>query len=123
MTGCVSSSIEDAERPDPAALGIERLLARGMDGEDEADSEQALLASGEPGGELHRVGGGDLDLGIDKPALGGIGCDGPIRGGRVGGEAAQRLGWRGPARRAARRRGVPGWAVSGSSQPWPTSRG
>ena len=44
-----------------------------MHGEVEADSEQLLLPAGEPGGELHRVGGGDLDIGIDKPALGGIG--------------------------------------------------
>ena len=96
-----------AHRPHPGALGVERLLVAGVDGEVQPDPEQLLLAPGQPGGQLAGVVGGDLDLGIGQASLGGIGAPARIRAGPAGGAAGRRRSRPGRARRAGPRRG--GW--------------
>ena len=78
-----------AHRPHPGALGVERLLAGGVDGEVEADPEQLLLAPGQAGGQLPGVVGGHLDVGIDQAALGGVGPAARFEAGQL---AAQPVG-------------------------------
>ena len=76
-----------AQGPHPGALCLQGLLVCGMDGEDEADPEQLLLAPGEACGELPGVFGGDLDVGIGEPPLGRIRAPARLQAGELAPEA------------------------------------
>ena len=78
-----------AQRADPGALGLEVGFAAGVDSEVEADSEQALLASGQAGGQIAGVLGGYLDVGVGEAAFGGIGPTPRLQAGEL---AAQSVG-------------------------------
>jgi len=58
-----------------------------MDGEDEGDPEQLLLAPGEAGGELPGILGGDLDVRIREAAFGRIRAPVRLQAGQLAPEA------------------------------------
>ena len=78
-----------AHRAHPGALGLERPLGAGVDGEVEADPEQLLLAPGQAGGEVAGVLGGDLDVGVAQASLGRVGPAPRFEAGQL---AAQAVG-------------------------------